>query len=214
MAKLPGWKLTQRVIKIGFNRQIRNYFKDIQSDSRQDKGRAVLRNSLLIKDDDSALEVLNKQIYFYLGLQDNRELIATIPEHWEKRVGSDRSQLVVIYRPKHKTPERTGNYPICIPHYAGDKKPKIPEFKKGNWQGILTLEDNSKLIINGASSTETERVIKAFKRYIKPAYLTDNLKIGHLKSNPFHEFEVKPLRADYYSRGKKNAQPDWRCYCS
>ncbi|NER26445.1 MAG: hypothetical protein F6J89_02160 [Symploca sp. SIO1C4] len=214
MSKLQGWKLTQRIIKSGFNRQVKQYFKDIKSDTRQDRGRAVLKNSLLIQDHDSALEVLNKQIHFYLGLQDNRVPIATIPDYWVERVGADRPQLVVIYRPKFKQTRRTGNYELTIPHYLGDKHPKLPEYKKGNWRGSLILKDNSRLVVNGASITETERVIKALKRYIKPEYLPGTFKIGQVKNSPFLELEVRPLRADYYSKGQKQAEPDWRCYCS
>ncbi|NER30812.1 MAG: hypothetical protein F6J89_25140 [Symploca sp. SIO1C4] len=214
MTTTEGWEFTQKVIKVGFNRDVRKYFRDIKSDSRRDNGRAVLRNSLLIKDNDSALQVLNKQIYFYLGLKDNQQVVATVPEHWSRRIGSERPQLVIIYRPKFPTKGRTGNYPIHIPHYIGDRNPKLPEFKKGNWQGMLVLKDNSRLVVNGVSATETEKTINALKRYIKSEYLPGNFQIKQIKNNRYRELEVVPLRADYYSQGKTNTEPDWRCYCS
>ncbi|NEQ78514.1 MAG: hypothetical protein F6K23_39315 [Okeania sp. SIO2C9] len=212
MATTEGWEFTQKIIKVGFNRDVRKYFRDIKSDSRRDNGRAVLKNSLLIKDNDSALQVLNKQMYFYLGLKDNRQAIATIPEYWDVKVGAHRPQLAIIYRPTLNREEYTGNYPIYIPQYNGHKNPKLPIFKKGNWHGILYLKDNSRLVINGVSATEAERVIKILQRYIISDYLPGVLKITQLKNAPYHEFEVQPIRADYYSRGRKNAQPDWRCY--
>ncbi|NET52805.1 MAG: hypothetical protein F6K09_30275 [Merismopedia sp. SIO2A8] len=214
MTTTEGWEFTQKVIKVGFNRDVRKYFRDIKSDNRRDNGRAVLRNSLLIKDNDSALQVLNKQIYFYLGLKDNRQAIATVPEYWQRKVGSERPQLVIIYRPKSPQKNRTGNYSLHIPHYTGDKKPQFPEFKKGNWQGMLVLKDNSRLVVNGFSMAEAERVVKALQRYIKSEYLPGNFQVKQIKSNRFQEIEVVPLRADYYSQGKTNAEPDWRCYCS
>ncbi|NEO34265.1 MAG: hypothetical protein F6K36_28455 [Symploca sp. SIO3C6] len=212
MTTTEGWEFTQKVIKVGFNRDVRKYFRDIKSDSRRDNGRAVLRNSLLIKDNDSALQVLNKQMYFYLGLKDNRQAIATIPEQWARRVGSNRPQLVIIYRPKLKGSIKTGNYLLHLPHYLGKRNPPLPEYKKGNWQGLLTLKDNSKLIVNGFSPQETEKTVNSLSRFINSEYLPGNFKIGQVKNSPYLEIEVKPHRADYYSQGQGQIEPDWRCY--
>ncbi|NEP01253.1 MAG: hypothetical protein F6K58_21860 [Symploca sp. SIO2E9] len=212
MSTTEGWEFTQKVIKVGFNRDVRKYFRDIKSDSRRDNGRAVLKNSLLIKDNDSALQVLNKQMYFYLGLKDNRQTIATIPEDWAVRVGANRPQLVIIYRANTTKKQRTGNYTLTLPHYNGDKRPQLPTFKKGNWCGILRLKDNSQLKVNALSEAEAERVIKLLQRYLNRNFLPGHLKIAKIRNSPYSEVEVKPLRADYYSKGRENAQPDWRYY--
>ncbi|NEO34304.1 MAG: hypothetical protein F6K36_28655 [Symploca sp. SIO3C6] len=212
MSDSRGWEYTQRVIRITHNRRIREHFSDIESDDDFTTGRSVLRNTLLIRDNDSGLEVMNKQACFR-NLLDDEPPVATMPEHWERRVGSDRPQLVVVYRPKLRRPGYTGNYQLSIPHYIGGRKPNIPSYKKGNWHGILTLTDNSKLTVNGVTMRECERVIKIFKRYINPKYLPGNFKIGEVKGKPYHEFEIKPIRADFYSHGRKNLEPDWRYYC-
>lgn len=201
-----SWNWTQRVIKIGHNRAVKKHFKDVLADDGRSTGRQSIKTALLIRDEDSALEVLNKQVYF------NRlagEIpLATIPEWWPKRVGADIPQLVVVFRP----PGKKSSYQISIPHYNGDRNPKIPSYKKGSYRGELVLSDNSKLVVNAHNAAEAERVIRVLRRYIVPKYASGKIPIiQKVKGVSFKEDRVAPVLADYHPYGQKENIPGlWR----
>lgn len=138
--------------------------------------------------------------------------IAVIPEWWQIRIGADRPQLVALYAEPSKQGKlgRT-RWPITIPHYDGAiKKPQLPPYNKGQWEGILTLKDNSKLIINAASAGEADSLLKQFSRFIKPQMLVGSIsKVGLRKGPKLKQCRVVPTNARYFSTGQKNTNPDW-----
>lgn len=204
-----SWEFTQKIIRIGHNRDVTAHFRDIIGDEQRDTGRAAVKTALLIRDEDSALEVLNKQLYFRLGVAgDSRQAIATVPEWWPLRVGAERPQLVVAFR----APGQKTTYTLTIPHYTGNRNPAIPAYHKGSWRGELTLGDNSKLVVNARTDAEAARVLGMLQRYVKPSLLKDHTpKFTRVKKG-FNEVRVAPIFADFYSRGQTNTQPDWRSY--
>lgn len=138
--------------------------------------------------------------------------IAAIPEWWPLRIGAERPQLVVFFAEKRPNGKlgRT-RWPITIPHYnSRNTRPNLPTYRKGQWQGMLTLKDNSKLIVNAISQQEAERVINAIKPLIAPNYLIGaELKVGIRKGKVLKNCVVKPTSARYFSSGQKNTVPDW-----
>lgn len=204
-----SWEFTQKVIRIGHNRAVKKHFRDVTSDDSRSNGRQALKTSLLIRNEDSGLEVINKQIYFQ-RLVGGDIPIATMPEWWPKRVGSDIPQLTVVWRP----PGKKTSYQICIPHYNGDRNPKIPSYRKGSYRGTLTLSDNSKLVVNAASENEADRVIRVLRRYINPKFASGrNPHIGKVKGSGFKEARVVPIVADFYPYGQaEDNRPSWRKY--
>lgn len=207
-----SWEFTQRIIRIGHNRRVKRYFRDIASDTRTDTGRTALKTSLLIRDNDSALESINKMTYFsnYLA----RDLVATYPESWQVKKGQDIPQLVIVYRnidPKSKS----GDYPLYIPHYNGTRKPTIPSYYKGDHWARWILKDNSRIIVNGKTEAEALRIIRKLEKYVERKFRTDEspwLTTGETAKGTYKEFKATPIRADYYPEGKKNGYPTWREY--
>jgi hypothetical protein len=203
-------KHTIDVIRQGHNRALNRFFLDIPQDDRLTSNRAHIKTALRIRDGDSAIQVLNKQLYFQqLQKQISDEnAIATTPEWWAVRVGSDRPQLIVVFRP----PGGKSSYQLSIPHYEGGKQPTIPAYRKGGIRGEITLTDNSKLVVNAASEAEAERVLKVLMRYVSSRYLKNReIKITKLR-RAFKEIRVVPLFADFYSKGQESIRPDWRTY--
>ena len=205
-------EFTQRMIRIGHNRRVKRYFRDISSDTRTDTGRTALKTSLSIRDNDSALESLNKMTYFsnYLA----KDLSATYPEGWQVKKGQNIPQLVIVYRstePKNKS----GDYPLYIPHYNGSRSPNIPAYSKGDHWARWILKDNSRIIVNAKTEAEALRVIRRLEKYVERKFQTLEtpwLTTGEAAKGTYKKIKVAPIRADYYPEGKQNGLPQWRTY--
>ena len=124
-----SWEFTQRMIRLGHNRRVKQYFRDISSDTATNTGREAVKTSLLIRDDDSGIETMNKMLYFSNYL--DRDLVLTQADGYQVKKGQDIPQLVVIYRDANSN-SVSGNYPIHIPHYNGRRNPKLPTYNKGD----------------------------------------------------------------------------------
>jgi hypothetical protein len=207
-----SWEFTQRVIRIGHNRRVKQYFRDVVSDKGDRTGRAALKTALLIRDEDSAIETLNKLLYFSNYL--NNDTVASYPEGWMIKRGQDIPQLAIIFRDTSKN-SISGNYTIHIPHYNGDRKPTIPSYQKGDHWARWILKDNSQILVNGNTQTEALRIIGKLEKLVLPKYRTDKvsgLKVGEYTRGTIKKIKVAPVRADYYDKGKTNSAVDWRYY--
>ncbi|MEQ8383326.1 MAG: hypothetical protein RH949_13290 [Coleofasciculus sp. A1-SPW-01] len=208
MINYNSWNFTKKLIKVGHNRAVRSHFRDIKSDSRRDTGRTALKTGLLIDDKDSALEILNKQIYFRLGLQ-REEAVGTNPWAWSTKPMPDNPQLCVVYRMKNN--RKSGNYPLYIPNYNGSKSFNPPEFKKGTRMAYVILNDNSRVSCNAFSELEAEKVVKYFLRFVNSRFRNNDIRHTKVNAN-YIVADMKPVRADFYSKGPINSTPDWRLY--
>lgn len=207
-----SWEFTQRIIKIGHNRRVKKYFRDEKSDTRTNTGRQVIKTALLIRDNDSALEVANKQIYFANYL--NQETLASYPDGWQIKKGQNIPQLAIIYRDINKK-SQSGNYTTYIPHFNGTKNINIPSYDKGDYWARWILKDNSQIIINARTEAEAIKVVKRLERYVEKKYQTPEqpwLTTGKLATGTIKKIKVAPIRADYYPEGKENSSPKWRKY--
>ena len=221
MVAVRDWRTSQRYIRIGHNKAIRNYFQTVKRGTT----REALRNSLLITSFDSADHMLVKMQYFNQYLSGIKtDTVPVIPEWWQARVGSERPQLVVVFKPKNEnnTKGKKSRWSLTIPHFNASisnverQLRLIPDYTKGQYQGVLTLKDNSKLIVYAKSINEAERFIKKIvsSNLIDPKYIVNktrienDIKLGRANGN-FKEITVTPTSAKYFSTGQKNLQPDW-----
>ena len=207
-----SWEFTQRIIKIGHNRRVKQYFRDLKSDTNTNTGRAAIKTALLIRDNDSALEVVNKQLYFSNYL--NQELLASYPDGWQIKKGQNIPQLAIIYRDTNPQ-SNSGNYTTYIPHFNGNKNINIPSYNKGDCWARWILKDNSQIVINARTENEALRVIKKLEKYVEKKYQTPEqpwLTTGKLATGTHKKIKVTPIRADYYPEGKENSSPKWRKY--
>jgi len=141
------------------------------------------------------------------------EAIAAVPEWWAVRVGADRPQLVILYG-ESLADNKTGRsrYPLTIPYYkfTGEGLPDFPTYQKGQWEGTLTLRDNSKVTINAVSYNEAARVLGEIKKFIDPEKLDGiTQKIGERGGVKLQTITVKPCTAKYFATGQKNTNPDY-----
>ncbi len=208
--KFDDWKFTKRVIRITHNREVRKYFKDVPSDTARTNGRQAIKTALIIRDDDSAIEILNKQFFFRFGLtQSNITSQLAVPEAWTLKPGFSIPQLVVIYRPDNV--KRGGNYTLTIPHYTGDRSPNAPRYTRGNYRVVWVLKDNSSMIINAVSESEGRFVITQLKQYVNKRMWTDDIRVTE-RSQQVIRRKYSPIRADFFKNGRSDATPTWRYY--
>lgn len=199
-------------IRIAHNREIIRWFKDVP-DNNTNSGRAGLKAALRIYKDDSNTDALLKITHFQMYIRKLKgiDAVATVPEDYEIKAQSKRPQLVIIFRPTSNA-IKSGNYSFVIPHYNGNKTPTIKPYDKGNYWARLILKDNSYLRINGKTETEALNYLKSLKKFINKKYLTDDITTGVYHAKPFKEIKLKPIRADFYPKGKEEMFPLWRHY--
>ncbi len=210
-----SWQHTRDLIRKGHNRDLNRFLLDVKDadEKNLNNKRAHIKKALRINDKDNSIEIANKQLYFRLGLgaaDEKLKAVATIPERWNTKPLSTMPQLCIVFRKAKKS--RSGNYQLVIPHYNGNKQPVVSYHTKGNRMGILTLKDNSTLLVNAISDREAERVINQLKKYVDPKYMTTDLKFTEHRGNKIAQDQYKPVRADYYPQGQENAYPEWQFY--
>lgn len=174
----------------------------------------ILKTCLIDKDDTAQLCLL-KQLFFWIDLghlSGRIEAIAAVPDHWQLRPEAQRPQLVVLFAEK-KANGKLGKavYAVNIPHYEHSKAPTtspLPGYKKGQWEGILTLSDNSKVVVNAFSEFEAKKVLNAAEKAIGSDYLKGSqTKIGKRKGIDLKEIEVVPVKAKFFPTGRKDLSP-------
>ena len=176
------------------------------------------------RSNDKGIKGLNKQIEQLAMMVDDQKIhecdnpaIAAVPEWWQVRLGADRPQLVIQFG------HDLGNgkidspcYPLSIPHVnisaVGSRSPISP-YTKGQWEAILTLADNSKVIVNAVNAAEAESVINQAKAIITPSALVGSfIKIGQRKGQALSTIRVIAKIAKYFPTGQKNMKPEWVRY--
>ena len=147
----------------------------------------------------------------------NTEAVAAIPEWWPNRIGSGRPQLIIQYAKKKDNGDYdSAKYVVTIPHYKDDSKgtkapnlSNIKPYEKGQYMGILTLPDNSKLIINCKSPNEAKTVCSDLIRTTKYALGDCEFTISERKGQNLKEDRVYPRVMKYFPQGQKDTKPLW-----
>jgi hypothetical protein len=166
-----------------------------------------------------AYKLLYARIFALESLQcDDATAIATVPEWWALRRGSDVPQLAILFAEVLGTGKlTTSRWTLHVPHYNKPKgyKPSIPSYTKGNWSAILKLSDGTRIVVNASTKTEAQRVTNKLKILVPVALRTNKAgkaikaRIVENPDTPFKEAKVIPIRADFYSQGQMSGQPDW-----
>ncbi|WP_138504069.1 hypothetical protein [Nostoc sp. PA-18-2419] len=137
------------------------------------------------------------------------------PDSWLIRPENHRPQMIIQFG------EILGNkkvgspkYPLTIPHPKPNKPSKsaIPAYKKGNWEVIFVLKDNSKITIHALNEIEAMKVLNAAKALVIPDYVNNGYlsKSGKvITKTPLDEVVVTPKMAKYFPNGRKSQKPEW-----
>ncbi len=151
---------------------------------------------------------------YELCLAKNKEMeaYASVPDYWQTR-SFQKPQLAIQYA------ENLGNgkigrsrWTLYIPHYNKPKEyeASFPKYEKGDYRGILVLNDNSKIIVHCKSEPECLRVINALKHYVDPFYLKNIKEPETTKGNEkYKQVSVIPTLCQFFPKGQKDTIPLW-----
>ena len=146
--------------------------------------------------------------------EDQLNAVVALPERYQLSPDGHIPQLICLFVEKREDGTLAKDYyPITIPHPKTTTAPTaspLNDYKKGSWEGILTLKDNSKVFVNAFSKEEAENVIIQVKTILDPKYTEGSFyKVGQRKGQPLKEINVKLVRVDYYAEGTKSQKPTW-----
>jgi hypothetical protein len=136
------------------------------------------------------------------------------PDGWRLRPEYHRPQVVYQFVEINENGKTIGGpkYRITVPHHSGSKPGKLPTYKRGNWEIIYVLRDNSKITIHSIDEDTGMNLLNVIKQRIDPDYLKSSYlsKSSPVKTNnPIKEITVKCRMAKYWKEGTKNDLPDW-----
>jgi hypothetical protein len=193
------WLTTFKLIRKLHNKKVFDLYK---------KTELKTRDALLIGSKESGIEILSKQMILSFLINEKSPAILAIPENWNILPTISTPQLVIIYKSENK---RSGNYQMTIPHFEGNKNFVAPEYLKGSYSVSYVLLDNSKILINAASFNEGERVIQKVLPFVNLKFRQGKFK--YTKRTGIKTQKMKPVRADFFSLGRQNANhPNWSIY--
>ncbi|MFN5595203.1 MAG: hypothetical protein ACK482_17495 [Aphanizomenon sp.] len=136
-----------------------------------------------------------------------------VPDMWLIRPEHHRPQVIYQFAEILNGKLGSPKYSIIVPHHKPNKpQSPLPEYKKGNWEYIYVLKDNSKITIHGINEGECTKMINAIKLLIIPEYLTGAYISKNSMIEPkqkLAEITVRNTRATYYKEGRKNGKPEW-----
>jgi uncharacterized coiled-coil protein SlyX len=148
--------------------------------------------------------------------EEEKECYAAIPDAWLIRPEHHRPQLIfqfgeILPNGKLGSPK----YEITIPHPRPGYKPTscpIPNYRKGNWEIIYVLKDNSKITVHAVDKAEGLKVLNACKSVVNPEYLKGAYlsKDGNVETaKPLAKIKVKGRMAKFFPEGRKESKPEW-----
>lgn len=135
--------------------------------------------------------------------------VASVVEHWQIRPEALRPQCIFLWGEWKPGDKVIGppKYQTCVPYFDFAQAKSFNNtfgYLKGSRQGILTLSDNSKVIIYALNDAEIDRIFTRFRAGIQSAKLTGSfIKTGAIKGLPFETPQVRLRRIDFYATGQK-----------
>jgi hypothetical protein len=182
----------------------------------------VMRTHLTIKPDDTPIiAILRMFIFFFVC---GRYILAAAPlSLYPVHKDRTRNHLHVYTKPfKHGQKivredgriEKAPYADFSIPHYIGNKRPRIPSYTYGGWSIVLSLTDQSAIKIKTSTREEGVRVMLELAKFVDPKYLPGGsvtekkLRITEPndgKKNRLHGVLLKAYKVEYYKFGKA----DW-----
>jgi len=141
--------------------------------------------------------------------------IAVVPDWWQVRLGADRPQLMVTYAAKFADGTwDKAKYVISIPHWKKSEAMTEPEdfpiYQKGQYQGVMVLTDNSKIIVNAFSPEGALMSIDKIALGVQPLFLSGAVtKVASRRGRTLSSVIIYPRSARYFATGQLDLTPNW-----
>ena len=146
------------------------------------------------------------------------EPTASIIEHWQLKPESSREMVALMWGEFSSDSPIIGppKWQTSVPHCSISIMPAASNvwgYRKGSVQLMVTLSDNSKIIMYVFSRAEGERVFGLISPYIPAGFLAGGYtKWGEYKGPPFKPGLLRLRRIDHYPQGVGKQLPDRRIY--
>jgi len=173
----------------------------------------------VLKGTEAACSSMFDQAANALGAQCSQEeatAYAAVPEWWQIRPEAKRPQLILQFCVKGDDGKwGSPKYSISLPHPKSTEKlltAPLPDYEKGNFEAVLRLKDNSKLIINCSSRNECDRVVKILKGFISDEALKgSDIKFSERNGLPVKRQKMSAKFATYFEKGVEDvANYKWK----
>ena len=141
--------------------------------------------------------------------------IAVVPDWWQVRLGADRPQLMVTYAAKFADGTwDKAKYVISIPHWKKSEamtgSEDFPIYRKGQYQGVMVLTDNSKIIVNAFSPEGALMSIDKIALGVQPLFLSGAVtKVASRRGRTLSSVIIYPRSARYFATGQLDLTPNW-----
>lgn len=140
--------------------------------------------------------------------------VASIVEHWQLKKEALRPQCIFLWGEWTEGDEKIGppKWQTAVPYFDFSLVNSFDNsfgYWKGERQGLLTLSDNSKVIIYARDDEEIDRVFTRLLVGIREDMKEDlYIKKGEYNGPPFSTRYVRLRRVDYYSTGQLRGPMD------
>ncbi|TAE54906.1 MAG: collagen-like protein [Nostocales cyanobacterium] len=170
-------------------------------------------NADTIKADYEAIYKLSRDACLAKNNDDN---YVAIPDSWLLRPEHSRPQAIYQFREVGSKPGENNppKYTLTIPHHKdhGPDVSPFPKYRKGNWEIIYVLADNSKITIHAANENEGMKILEAAKLLIESSKLSNGYlsKSGRVESKvPMKQIEVECRIVKFWDKGRQKDKPKW-----
>lgn len=132
---------------------------------------------------------------------------AAIIEHWQLRPESTRPLVALLWGEFTPGSDKIGSakYQTSIPHCDPSILVEADNdwgYEKGEIQLLVTLKDNSKIIMYVKSKAEGQRIYAMIREFLNPAQLDGAyIKWGEYSGPPFKPGFLRLRRADWFPEG-------------
>lgn len=143
------------------------------------------------------------------------ECLAVVPDWWQIRLGANRPQLLVSYAAKFLDGSwDKAKYVVSIPHWSRSQGlttiDKFPTYRKGQYQAVMVLPDNSKLIINAFSESIALNAVDKMAQGIPESMVVQSVtKVASRRGRDLLSVIVYPRSARYFPTGQLDLKPLW-----
>lgn len=138
------------------------------------------------------------------------DCVPPIPDWWAVRLGSERPQLVFVFRGKTNKSYNS----LCLPHpfdTSPPTDPPLPSYRSGNVLGRIILKDNSRFDINAETEAEANRFIDLALFLIDPDKLSVPLRAftSTRQGQGIIVQDRELVSVAYFPTGQKQLIPAW-----
>jgi hypothetical protein len=189
------------------------YTHRLDGSDEEDLIARLLYDNLQIKTQDTFNAIILRILIFYL-LCSRLSVVSSTPMYWSVKKATFVDQLEIDFRPAERRKlgfrKYDTNPKLHIPHYNGDRHPKIPKYTVGQQSAKYTLKDQSYIMVNASTEEEAVSVVEKLAHYVKEDARPEGKFEDHLtttkrkgKRLALEGRQIVPFMATYHHKNDK-----------